>query len=132
MRLVSRVAERLKSQDLRKSGNIRKMSNLTNVAELQPSVQLSSQNENEKKKLLKKRKQTFPLVLYFTWKLEFVSNILFMIVFQLASQLAIFRKDYLWYFPNASGYDSACKWEVSFTQESRTIKPLKYEKRCCK
>ena len=32
------------------------------------------------KKLLKNRNQTFPLVHYFTWKLELISNILLMVV----------------------------------------------------
>ena len=41
------------------------------------------QNENlvnASKRLLNNRNETFPLVRYFTWKLQFVSNILFMIV----------------------------------------------------
>ena len=45
----------------------------------QPSVQFSSQNQNfvnTSEKLLKNTIQTFPVVRYFTWKLEFVSNIL--------------------------------------------------------
>ena len=50
-----------------------------NFKELQPSAQSSSQNENIvniSKKLLKNRIWTFLVVPYFTWKLEFVSNIL--------------------------------------------------------
>ena len=55
-----------------------------NFKELQPSAQSSSQNENIvniSKKLLKNRILTFLVVPYFTWKLEFVSNILSIIAF---------------------------------------------------
>ena len=51
--------------------------------ELWPSAQPSSQNEhfvNTNKKLLKYRNWTFPVMRFFTEKLEFVSNILSMIV----------------------------------------------------
>ena len=48
-----------------------------------PIVQSSSQNQNfvnTSKNILKNINQTFLVVRYFTWKLEFVSNILSMIV----------------------------------------------------
>ena len=54
-----------------------------NFTELEPSTQPHSQNENfvnTSKKLFKYRNWTFSMVRYFTWKLEFVSNILSMIV----------------------------------------------------
>ena len=54
-----------------------------NFIELQPSDQSSSQNKNfvsTSKKLLENRSWTFPLVRYFIWKLECVSNILPIIV----------------------------------------------------
>ena len=63
--------------NLRILGKIRKISNL----ELQTSAQSSCQNKifsNTGWKLLKSRNQTFPLGRYFTWNLEFVSNILWM------------------------------------------------------
>ena len=47
-----------------------------------PSVQPPSRNEhlvNTSKKLLKNRNWTSPVIRYFTWKLEFVSNNLWMI-----------------------------------------------------
>ena len=47
--------------------------------EVQPSAQSSSQKENfvnTRKRLLENRNWAFPVVLYFTWKLEFFSNIL--------------------------------------------------------
>ena len=64
----SRVAEWLKTWDLRKLGNVRKA---------------SSWNENfvaTSKNLLKNRNWIFPVILYFTRIIEFVSNILWMIV----------------------------------------------------
>ena len=54
-----------------------------NFVELLPNAQSSSRNENfvsTSKNLLKNRNWTFPAVRCFTWKLEFVSNILWMIV----------------------------------------------------
>ena len=48
-----------------------------------PSAQSSSRNENfasTSKNLWSNRIWTFTLVRYFTWKLEFISNILWMIV----------------------------------------------------
>ena len=48
-----------------------------------PSDLSSTQNENfvyTSRKLLKNRNWTFHIEHYFTWKLEFVSNILWMIV----------------------------------------------------
>ena len=56
--------------------------NLKNFIELQSSVQPYYQNEdfvNTTKKLLTNRNWTFPLVRYFSWKLEFASNILSMV-----------------------------------------------------
>ena len=51
--------------------------------ELLPSAHSSSRNENfvsASKNLLKNRQWTFLVVCYFLWKLEFVSNILWMIL----------------------------------------------------
>ena len=48
-----------------------------------PSVQSSCQNQhfvNTSNKLLKNRNHTFPVVWYFAWKLELLSNILWMIL----------------------------------------------------
>ena len=56
-----------------------------NFIELLPSGQSCSQNENfdsTSKNLLENRNWTFPVMRYFTWKLEFVSNILWIIVDQ--------------------------------------------------
>ena len=53
-----------------------------NFRELLPSAQFSSRNENfvsTSKSLPKNRNWTFPVVCYFTWKLEFASNILWII-----------------------------------------------------
>ena len=58
--------------------------------ELRPSAQSSSQNEiflNNSKKLLKNRNWKFPVMRYFTWKLEFVLNTLSMIKVCEASRL---------------------------------------------
>ena len=54
-----------------------------NVAEWWSSVQSSCQNQSfvkTSKKTLEKQKLTFPVVHYFTWKLELVLNILLIIV----------------------------------------------------
>ena len=54
-----------------------------NFIELLSSAQPSSRNEHfvsPSKNLLKNRNWTFPVVCRFTWKLEFVSNILWMIL----------------------------------------------------
>ena len=51
--------------------------------ELKPSTKSSSQKENfvfPSKRLLKNRNWTFPVVRYFSWKLEFFSNILAVVV----------------------------------------------------
>ena len=51
-----------------------------------PSAQSCSQNKNlvsTSMHLLENRNWTFPKVHYFTWKLEFVSNILWMVVVEL-------------------------------------------------
>ena len=59
-----------------KLGNIM---NISNFMELLPSTQSPSQDENYaniSKNPLKNKNWTFPEVHYFTWKLEFVSNIL--------------------------------------------------------
>ena len=79
IRVASRVVERLKTYDLRKLGNIRKISELHRIL---PSAQFS-RNENfvsTNKNLLKNRNWTFPAVHYFTWKLEVVPNIWWMSV----------------------------------------------------
>ena len=50
---------------------------------LYPSAQSPHQNEtfaNTSRKLLKNRNETFPVMRYFTWKLELVSNPLWVIV----------------------------------------------------
>ena len=55
-----------------------------NFIELLPSTQSSSANKNfvsTTKNLIKNRNRIFPVVHYFTLKLEFVSNILWIIVF---------------------------------------------------
>ena len=64
VRVASRVAERLKIQDFRKLGNIRKVSKLYRF-----SAQSFSRNENfvnTNKNLLKNRISDFPIVHYFT------------------------------------------------------------------
>ena len=51
--------------------------------ELYPSAQSSSQKEyfvNTSKRLLEKRILTYPVERYFKWKLEFLSNILSVVV----------------------------------------------------
>ena len=78
VRVASSVTERLKTRDFRKLGKIQKISKLYRI-----SAQSFSRNENfvsTNKNLLKNRSWTFPIVRYFTWKPEFVSNILWMIV----------------------------------------------------
>ena len=65
-------------------GNLEISEKYQNFIELLPiSAQSSSRNENfvnTCKNLLKNINQTFLVVRYSTWKLEFVSNILWMIV----------------------------------------------------
>ena len=71
---------RFKTKDLRKLGNIRKVSKFHRmIAKCQvflPKIFFV----NTCKKLLKNRNLTLPIVRYFTWKLELVSDILWMIV----------------------------------------------------
>ena len=62
---------------LRKLGNIRKVSKRHRI---KPNAQFSSQNENVANTSKKPLKNSFPVVRYFTSKLELVSNILRMIV----------------------------------------------------
>ena len=73
-----------------------------------PRRQPSSQNENfvsNSKNLLKCGNLTFPVVHYFTWKLEFVSDVLWMIV-------------------------GHCKWNVQVTSRvADQIKVLRNEER---
>ena len=82
MRVASRFAERLKTEEI----YFKEISGKSqNFIELFPSAQSSFRNENFvniSKKLLKNRNWTFPVVGYFTRKLEFASNILRMIVTQ--------------------------------------------------
>ena len=80
IRIASRVAERLKTEDLRKLWNIGKVSKLHRMIALCPVPLLNQKFVNTSKKLLKNRNQSFPVVHYFTWKLELVSNILWMMV----------------------------------------------------
>ena len=57
--------------------------NFSKVRALQPSAKSSSRSANfvsTSKNLLKNRNWTFPVVQHFIWKLEFASNILWMIV----------------------------------------------------
>ena len=77
IRVASWVAERGRINNLRKLGNSQ------NFRELLPSAWSSSRKKNffsSSEKLLKNTNWTFSVVRYFTWKLEFVSNILWMIV----------------------------------------------------
>ena len=71
----SQVAKKLRTYNIRNLGNIRENSKFNNIT---ASTYSSSQNEqffNTSKNLLKNRNWTFPIVCYFTWKLEFGSNI---------------------------------------------------------
>ena len=80
IRLSWRFVKRLKTSDLRKFGNIRKSQNFI---WLLPSASSSSWNEkfvSTTKNLLKNRNWTFPVVHYLTWKLEFMSKNMWMIV----------------------------------------------------
>ena len=76
IQVPSRVVERLKTYDLRKPGNIRKISKLHRIIAycpvLLPKWKFFS--------LLVKVFSIFPLVRYFIWNLEFVPNIMWMIV----------------------------------------------------
>ena len=95
-RFVAEVT--FKTQDLRK---------------YQESAQFSCQNENfvyTSKKLLKNKNQTFPIVRYFTWKLESASNTLWMIV----AFLMVFEK-MIWYFMSLYVYDSRKRNRLSTT-----------------
>ena len=56
---------------------------VSKLHKMMPSVQPSYRNKNflnTSKKLLKNRNQIFPVMRFFTWKLDLVSNILWMIV----------------------------------------------------
>ena len=58
--------------------NLRKLENITKISKLH-KIMSSIRNENyasTSKNLLKNRNWTLPVVDYFTWKLEFVSNFL--------------------------------------------------------
>ena len=69
---------------LRSLENYEKLKKCLNFTEWWPSTKSSCQNGNfinTSRKLLARRNETFPLVHYFTWKLEFVSDILWVIVF---------------------------------------------------
>ena len=82
IRVVSRVAELLKIYDLRKLGNIRKLSKLHRMI---ASALCLCQNEifvNSSQKLLKNKNKIFPVVRYFTCFTiyELVSNILWLIL----------------------------------------------------
>ena len=64
-------------------GNQEMLGNCLNFIEWYRTAQSSCENENfvnTNKKLLKNRNETFLVVRYFAWKLELVSNILWMIV----------------------------------------------------
>ena len=77
IRVSSWVAER------GRINNLGKLRNSQNFRELLPSAWSSSRKKNffsSSEKLLKNTNWTFSVVRYFTWKLEFVSNILWMIV----------------------------------------------------
>ena len=68
---------------LRILGNYKILGNCLNFIEWQPSAQSSCQNENfvnTSKNLPENSNQTFPIVRFFTWKLELFSNILRLIV----------------------------------------------------
>ena len=68
---------------LRTSGNSDISGISQNSIELFPSPQTHSRNENfvsTSKYLLRSKAWAFPVLCYFTWKLEFASNILWMIV----------------------------------------------------
>ena len=82
IRVASGVAKQLLR--LRNLGNQRKVQNNVKTSlEVWPSAQSSSLKENfinTSKRLLENRNWTFPVVHYFTWKLEFFSNILSMLV----------------------------------------------------
>ena len=65
------------------SGNWEISKKCLNFIEWQTNVQSFCQNENfvnTSETFLKNRNKTFPVVPYFTWKLELVSNILWMII----------------------------------------------------
>ena len=86
--------------ELRISRNKEISGNFQNTKELQPNAQSPFENENlanTSKKLLKNRNWTFPVVRYFTWKVQFASNTLSMIV---AGYKLISSIDYLNYLTN--------------------------------
>ena len=69
------------------------------LIESKRNPQFSSKNDNFvniSKRLLKNRNEAFPLVPYFTLKLEFVSNVLFIIVaYGLGSKLRKYMCEHL-------------------------------------
>ena len=86
IRVPSRVAEQVRLIYQEISGKSQ------NFMKLLPSAQPPSRNENfvsTSKSLLKNRNSTFPIVRYFTWKLEFVSNILWMMAAYFTEKLEI-------------------------------------------
>ena len=71
IRVTSRITERITDYHLRKLEKIRKISKPYRIL---PSAQSPSQIDNfgsTSKNLAKSRNWTFPVVRYFTWKLEF-------------------------------------------------------------
>ena len=77
---------------LRIFGNQKISGNSQNFIKLLPSAQSSSRNKNfvsASKNVLKNRNWTFLVVCYFRWRLEFLSNILWMTVDFLKSSASI-------------------------------------------
>ena len=73
------TSERYIRVNLRDAKRLKTSGKYQNITEFLPSAQSSYRNENfvsTRKNLLRNRYWTFPVVRYFTWKLEFVSNIL--------------------------------------------------------
>ena len=99
-----------------------------NFIEWYPSGQSNCQNEHfvnsSKNGLKKKRNYTFPVVHYFTWKVELASNILWMIVAP-TGKVYYIRKAILLWMINRKLKDSTraiCgkKWENNFEPKIRT------------
>ena len=73
--VAPQVVERLKTWNLRKLGNVRKVSKL-HKTKVQGPIFLSKKTfVDTSRKLLKTRNETFLVVCYFTLKIELVSNI---------------------------------------------------------
>ena len=116
IRVISRLAERLKALGLRRLGNIRKISSQNYCLVFCPS-------EMKLKISWKKKKWTFSVLCYFTWKLEFLSNISWMIVAR--NSLFLPRPLQIWHTFNLKLEQLICKKHLLYLITTFPISSLR-------